>query len=486
MLFLSFLSSSTVIAAVPEQSGGTTTTAYRKFVVYYGWYTDGRGQLSSEIDRIIAAKPEFVISPYHTSTGQVNLTPQVMDRFHESGVKVLVYVATGNGDKKLESVLQEIKTGLDNGADGVMLDEVAMLHSDRQVDHYKRIYDYTKSFGSEKLVIANPGSVLVNEKVMSVSDIVSFEHQWRFASHIDWFSKYPATRFMGISSNDISNVMGYTVDGESSARDTIEAWQAGIGYHFSTNTYTTLAPWFEEYQKALEAYAVSGNELGELRVGTVDTEGNEINGLWIEVRKNDRVVMTGFSPARFLLPEGTYEVGAGNYQSFIFDRWQDGETSSYHSVTLAADASELVAVYKSEFANLRVESYDNLGNSIKGMNVTVSGSSGGTVAEGFTPFSLRLPIGQYSVTASGSEHYQFTRWDDGSHVRATSLAGDAKITAYYDNMLADKLGTEIFGCQDYQQQVANSMLKSGPFAGLLELQMRKSAMAVAGCPVRQQ
>jgi spherulation-specific family 4 protein len=477
MIFLSFISSSTVIAA-PEQ--GSTT--YRKFVIYYGWYSDHGGELGSEIERIIAAKPEFVISPYHTSTGQINLTPEVMDKFHENGVKVLVYVATGNGNRELEDVLKEIKTGLDSGADGVLLDEVAMLHSDWQVDYYKEIYEYTKSFGNERTVIANPGSILVNEKVMSVSDIVSFEHQWRLASQIDWFSKYPATRFMGISSNDIRDVMGYKVNEESSARDTIEAWQAGIGYHFSTNTYTTLAPWFEGYQKALEDYSASGTELRELQVRTVDREGNEIKGLWIEVKKNDREVITGFSPAKFLLPEGAYQVGASNYQSFIFDRWQDGETSPYHDVTVT-NATGLVAVYKSELANLRVESYDNLRNSIKGMHVTVSGGEG-VVAEGFTPLSLRLPVGNYSVAPSSYEYYEFDRWDDGSQVRETNLAGDAKISAYYDNMLADKLGAEIFSCQDYQQQVADSVLKSGPLAALLELQMRKSVMASAGCPVQ--
>jgi hypothetical protein len=478
MLFLSFLSSSTLIAAAPEQ--GATT--YRRFVIYYGWYSDSPGELGQEIERIIAAKPEFVISPYHTSTGQVNLGPKVIDRFHEAGVKVIVYVATGNGNRELDDALQEIRTGLDSGADGVFLDEVAMLHSDWQVDHYKEIYDYTKSFGSERLVIANPGSILVNEKVMSVSDIVSFEHQWRLASHIDWFSRYPATRFMGISSNDISNVMGYRVDEEAAARDTIEAWQGGIGYHFSTNTYTTLASWFEEYQKALEDYAVSGTELKELRVETVDGEGNDIKGLWMEVKKNGRVVITGFSPTKFLLPEGTYRVGAGNYQSFIFDRWQDGETSPYYSVTLA-DATELVAVYRSELGNLRVESHDNLGNSIKGMHVTVSGSSG-VVAEGFTPLNLRLPIGLYSIEASSYEYYQFDRWDDGSQIRQATVGEDVKVAAYYDNMLADKLGTEIFSCQDYQQQVADTMLKHGPLAGLLELQMRKSMMASAGCAVQ--
>ena len=63
------------------------------------------------------------------------------------------------------------------------------------------------------------------------------------------------------------------------ARDTIETWQGGIGYHFSTNKYTALEPWFEEYQEALEDYAVSGTELQELQVRTVDSEGAKIIGI---------------------------------------------------------------------------------------------------------------------------------------------------------------------------------------------------------------
>jgi hypothetical protein len=287
---------------------------------------------------------------------------------------------------------------------------------------------------------------------------------------------------MGISSNDINNVMGYKMDEETSARDTIEAWQGGIGYHFSTNTYTTLPRWFEGYQHAIEDYAVSGADLKEVRVRTIDTEGDEIKGLWIEVRKNDNVVITGFSPTKFLLPEGLYEVGASNYQSFIFSKWQDGETSPYHKLTVAG-TTELVAVYKSELANLRVESYDNLGNSIKGMHVTVSGV--GVVANGFTPLNLKLPIGLYSVAASSYKYYGFSQWDDGSQVREANLGKENKITAYYDNKLADKLGTEIFtSCQGYQQQVADSLFKSGPIAGLLELQMRKSVMPSVGCAIQ--
>src|SRR3989442_1048773 len=103
MIFLSFISSSTVVAA-PEQG----STVYRKFVLYYGWYANHGGELGPEIGRIIAAKPEFVISSYHTSAGQVNLIPGVIDKFHENRIRVIVYVATGNGDREINSVLKEI------------------------------------------------------------------------------------------------------------------------------------------------------------------------------------------------------------------------------------------------------------------------------------------------------------------------------------------------------------------------------------------
>jgi hypothetical protein len=478
MIFLSFLSSSTVLAA--SEPGAAT---YRKFVVYYGWYSDHAGKLGHDIDRIISVKPEFVISPYHTSTGEVNLKPEVMDKFHDSGIKVMIYVATGNAGRDLDSVLDEIKTGLGSGADGVMLDEVALLETQSQVDYYKKIYDYTKSFGSDKVVIANPGSILVSEKVMSVSDIVSFEHQWRLAPHVDWFSKYPATRFMGISSNDITNVMGYKVDGEAAVQDTVEAWQSGIAYHFSTDAYTRLPSWFEDYQSGLDDYAVSGATLHELVVKTFDSEGHEIKGLWVEVKKNDRVVITGFSPTKFMLPEGNYQVGASDYQNFIFDKWQDGETAHYHGVAMAGP-TELTAVYKSELADFRVESFDNLGNSVKGMHVSVS-RGGSVVAEGFTPLYLRLPLGQYTIDAASYDYYQFVRWDDGSgaSTKPVDFTQNMKITAYYTNTLAGQIGDDIFGCPDtqYRQQVASSLLEGGPLAGMLELQMKKSVMASAGC-----
>ncbi|MCI0562170.1 MAG: spherulation-specific family 4 protein [Nitrososphaera sp.] len=479
MLLMSFISSSGIVTAAPEQA-----SVYRKFVIFYGWYLDGEGRLGPDLDRIVRSKPEYVISPFYTSSGLVNLSPEVLQRFHDSGIRVMVYIATGNADRSLDGVLGEIKTGLQSGADGVMLDEVASLHYAWQVDYYEAIYDYVKSFGADKVVIANPGSIIVSESVMSVSDIVSFEHQWRLAPAIDWFSRYPAARFMGISSNDIPGVMGYAVDGEAAVRDTVEAWQSGMGYHYATNSYTGLEHWFEDYQKALDDFAVSGSDLNEVTVKTVDTAGGEIKGLWIEVTRNGRVIVTGFSPAKFMLPPGSYEAGALDYQNFVFSKWQSGEATPYKKFLVRDEiAVEMTAIYRNELSELSVASYDNLGNAIKGIKVSVS-RNGAPVAEGVTPLHLELPPGSYSVSASSQQYYRFSHWADESKSNTTEidLPTDRQLAVHYDNLLAEKLGGGIFGCEnDYRAHVIDSLLQGGPLAGALELHMRKSIAIAASC-----
>lgn len=479
---MSFLPTSTVLATSGQES--PTVTGAHKFVIYYGWYYNQDGRLGHDIDRIIEAKPEFIISPYYTSAGEVNLRPKVMEKFHDNGIKVLTYVATGDTDRNLMNVLAEIKAGFDSGADGIMVDEVSILHTQFELNYYKKIYDYVKSFGSDKIVVANPGSVLVSEEVMSISDIVSFEHQWRLAPSIDWFSKYPSTRFMGVSSNDIENVMGYAVSENNAVADTMDAWQAGIGYHFSTDSYTELPAWFGDYESKLDSYNYSGSKLDHLKVDTIDSEGKEIKGLWIEVKKNDKVLLTGFSPTTFLLQDGTYQVAASNYQNFIFDRWQDGQTTNYQNIKLAA-STQITAIYKNELVDLGVESFDNFGNTINGMHVTIL-NNGNTIDEGFTPLYTRLPPGQYTIIASSYNYYEFEKWEDNSNMisRQLNLMTNTDVEAYYNNTLANTVGKEIFSCQNevqYNQQVANSILAGGPITALLELEMKKSIMASAGC-----
>lgn len=479
---ISILPMSTVLANSGQKAPGITGS--HKFVIYYGWYYNQNGTITQDIERIVNVKPEFVISPYYTSSGSINLKPEVLKKFHDNGIKVLAYIPTGNGKRMLANVLDELKTTFGNGVDGIMVDEVSLLYTQSDLDYYKKIYDYAKTFGNEKIVVANPGSVLVSEAVMSVSDIVSFEHEWRLAPSIDWFSKYPSTRFMGISSNDIEDVMGYTVGTDTAARDTIEAWESGIGYHFSTNTYTTLPSWFEDYQRKIDSYNYQGSQLHQLKVSTIDSEGQEINGLWIEVIKDNKVILTGFSPTTFLLTEGTYQIIANNYQNFIFDKWQDGQTTNYHSIDLV-DSAEMDAIYKNELVDLNVESFDNFGNTINGLHVAILHDDN-TIEEGFTPFYARLPPSQYTIVASNYNYYEFEKWEDSSNTisRPLNLTKNTNIEAYYSNSLASNIEKEMFSCQNvdqYKQQIANSISEGGRINGLFEFEMTKDIMASKGC-----
>ncbi|MEO9320554.1 MAG: spherulation-specific family 4 protein [Nitrososphaera sp.] len=486
LLFISFLSSATPTGVTAADQSLT----HRRFVIYYGWYFDEHGILQNVVSSILAAKPDLVISPYHTSDGQVNIRPDVMNTFHSNGIKVIAYVATGDAKRDVNSVLGEIKSALSAGADGVMLDEVSLMQTDDQYSYYKQIYNFVKQQGgSDKLVIANPGSVLVGERVMQVSDIVSFEHQWRFASSLDWFSKYPPSRYMGISSNDVLNAMGYRVASDVASRDTIEAWNDGIGYHYSTDTYTALPPWFGSYQQSLVDYSSSFANTHKVSVRTYDDSGQEISGLWIEVKKGNSVIMTGFSPAAFNLPDGIFEIGASSYQAFEFSKWSDGMTQQYRSVDVSLDL-ELGAVYRTQSHLVTIESHDLSANPIRGMFVRVSNGAT-TVAQGFTPYQVKLQPGTYDFTALGYKFYQFAGWDSQSQASSGSggsltlnVSNDTLVEARYDNQLVGKLGTAVFKqqCFDngYSAAVADALQQGGPVAGTLELYMQKSA-ALAAC-----
>ncbi len=90
----------------------------------------------------------------------------------------------------------------------------------------------------------NPGHYQVTERVMQVSDIVSLEEEWTYHGQMPWIEKYPPSRFMGVSSNEYC---GDCISESNALSRTTEAWDAGIGYHFSTDKYIDLPAWFNGY-----------------------------------------------------------------------------------------------------------------------------------------------------------------------------------------------------------------------------------------------
>src|SRR3989475_1602625 len=70
-------------------------------------------------------------------------------------------------------------------------------------------------------------------------------------------------------------------------------------------------------------------------VKSVDLSGNPITGMWTVIRTpSGTTVSSGFTPVLFSVTSGNqYVVHVGNYQTNVFNHWDDGSTSSYKTIT---------------------------------------------------------------------------------------------------------------------------------------------------------
>ncbi|MEW5840010.1 MAG: Ig-like domain-containing protein [Thermoproteota archaeon] len=77
-----------------------------------------------------------------------------------------------------------------------------------------------------------------------------------------------------------------------------------------------------------------------LTVNTQYTGGQAVTGLWTTLAQNGQVVATGFSPVRFsLTPNQQYVVTVSNYQSYIFERWDNGSTNPARAISIAQNTA---------------------------------------------------------------------------------------------------------------------------------------------------
>jgi spherulation-specific family 4 protein len=214
------------------------------YVIYYGHLVDKDGEMTEQASRILAARPALVIVPYSFPDGELNLTPAVHEMFRDSGIKVLTYTWTDYGARDVNAVKADIDTQMASDIDGIFVDEVTNIKTDAEHAYYAEIYKHVKSYGKDKLTIMNPGHYQVTERVMQLSDIVSLEEEWTYHEQIPWMDRYPASRFMGVSSNEYCTGC---VSESNAASKTTEAWNAGVGYHFATDMYIDLPAWFDSY-----------------------------------------------------------------------------------------------------------------------------------------------------------------------------------------------------------------------------------------------
>lgn len=221
----------------------TDRLAHYRYVIYYGWLIANA-----------SAGPAAVIGFYYTFEPKyINFSRQVCGLLHAAQVKLFTYINTDYGDRPLAEVAAEANEYLTQGVDGIFFDQVYNFLDDRHTVYYQSLYTLVHERG--KTVIVNTGVAQPGEAIMGVTDVLMVEHDWRSLYQANpWFARYPPERFMGDSSNEpgTAGYFDYRVDLEMAVRDTREAWAHGIGWHYSTDHYTTLPAWFLEYARGVE------------------------------------------------------------------------------------------------------------------------------------------------------------------------------------------------------------------------------------------
>jgi hypothetical protein len=180
-----------------------------------------------------------------------------------------------------------------------------------------------------------------------------------------------------------------------------------------------------------------------LTVSTVTDSGQTLTGYYITVTNSKGVTVSGFSPAQFSLPHGTYTVSASNYGGEYFSHWSDGSTAPSHKIRITSGGSaSLTAVYCSSPncgstggpSSIAVSSEYSGGGSLTGMYIELTQGSA-TVGTGFTPTSFSVTAGQtYTVTAESYTNAYFNEWSDGvcsSSRSVTATSSQIALTAVY-------------------------------------------------------
>lgn len=230
--------------------------ADRLFVIYHGWLTvDPGGEPTADALAIADARPGILIAPFlKAGSGERNISPEVLTLLGERGISVYPYVPTHFGRRGIDAVAAEIDLSLKAGVSGIFLDEIAPTLDQADLEAgYTALHSVTGSDVAK--IILNTGVARTGEEIMDIADILMVEHQWRwFAESSRWREQYPRERFMGCSSNEPGALplVGRPISFESAVEETLEAWDAGIGWHYSTDRYTRLPGWFKSYVRSLQ------------------------------------------------------------------------------------------------------------------------------------------------------------------------------------------------------------------------------------------
>ena len=94
------------------------------------------------------------------------------------------------------------------------------------------------------------------------------------------------------------------------------------------------------------AYAQTSDS-SELTILSEDLNGDEIEGYYTVLYSDNEEIDTDFTPAEFTLEDDEeYEVEVQDFEEYVFDHWEDTDSSSRDRTISITSDTELTAVYR--------------------------------------------------------------------------------------------------------------------------------------------
>jgi hypothetical protein len=372
-----------------------------------------------------------------------------IQELQSAGVVVIGYVFTQYGSRSTNEVTSDIDTwkALYPQIQGIFFDEMTNTPGDE--NYYRNLSDYAKSVGLS-FTVGNPGTDTSTSYVGTMDNIVIYETGGlpSLSQLGGWHAGYDKSNF------------SYLAYGVPTLNDAFVASSANyVSYMYITNDslsnpWDSVTPYFMDTAAALDTGIAPPPPVptptNSITVQSVDLVGNSITGMWTEVSTGGILVNSGYTTLSFDgISNIQYQVCVSDYQTTIFDHWEDGSTNSCRAITSTQSAT-LTAYYTTgtpapppvpTTADITVESVNLAGNPITGLWTEIS--TGDTLDNsGYTPLSYTATTNnQYNVCVSNYQQYTFDHWEDGStnSCRTVTPTQDATLTAYFKTSVTIKV-----------------------------------------------
>ncbi|GAA4030254.1 spherulation-specific family 4 protein [Actimicrobium antarcticum] len=185
---------------------GTQAAIYREALVPAYFYPSPNSTAWHSLNLLAKQMPTTAIMNPNSGPG-TRLDPNyvtAIERLHVAGGKVIAYVSTSYGNRRLSDVTKDINTYLAfYKVDGFFIDEMTNDSSRAHLQYYQSLYNYVKALSPTYTVTGNPGTNVPEQyATLPLADkFVVFEDSLQnFKRYVApaWMARHPASRFASI------------------------------------------------------------------------------------------------------------------------------------------------------------------------------------------------------------------------------------------------------------------------------------------------